>query len=165
MSDLRATLSGMAEFPTPIDDRWFEDYVVGASYDFGSVTVTEDDIVGFARQYDPQPIHTDPAYAAGGPFHGLIASGWHTSGIFMRLFADHYLSRVASLASPGVDELRWPHPVRPGDRLRLRVRVLETRASRSTPDRGIVRTRAQLLNQEDRIVLSLVAVNLLRRRP
>jgi len=154
----------MAEFPTPIDDRWFEDYVAGAVYEFGDVTITEEEILEFAHRFDPQPIHTDPAYAAGGPFHGLIASGWHTSGIFMRLFADHYLSRVASLASPGVDELRWPHPVRPGDRLRLRVRVLETRASRSTPDRGIVRTRAQLLNQEDRIVLSLVAVNLLRRR-
>ena len=155
----------MAPFSTPIDDRWFEDYVAGAVYEFGDVTITEEEILEFAHRFDPQPIHTDPAYAAGGPFHGLIASGWHTSGIFMRLFADHYLSRVASLASPGVDELRWPHPVRPGDRLRLRVRVLETRASRSRPDRGIVRTRAQLLNQEDRIVLSLVAVNLLRRRP
>jgi acyl dehydratase len=155
----------MAEFPTPIDDRWFEDYVAGAVYEFGDVTITEEEILEFARRFDPQPIHTDPGYAAGGPFHGLIASGWHTSGIFMRLFADHYLSRVASLASPGVDELRWPHPVRPGDRLRLRVRVLEARASQSRPDRGIVRTRAQLLNQEDQIVLSLVAVNLLRRRP
>jgi len=155
----------MAQFPTPIDDRWFDDYVAGAVYEFGDVTITEEEILEFANRFDPQPIHTDPAYAAGGPFHGLIASGWHTSGIFMRLFADHYLSKVASLASPGVDELRWPHPVRPGDRLRLRVRVLETRQSRSKPDRGIVRTRAQLLNQEDQIVLSLVAVNLLRRRP
>ena len=155
----------MAQFPTPIDDRWFDDYVTGAVYEFGEVTVTEEEILEFARRFDPQPIHTDLAYAAGGPFQGLIASGWHTSGIFMRLFADHYLSKVASLASPGVDELRWPHPVRPDDRLRLRVRVLETRPSRSKPDRGIVRTRAQLLNQEDQIVLSLVAVNLLRRRP
>jgi acyl dehydratase len=155
----------MAEFPTPIDDRWLEVYVAGAVYEFGDVTITEEEILEFARRFDPQAIHTDPAYAGGGPFHGLIASGWHTSGIFMRLFADHYLSKVASLASPGVDELRWPHPVRPGDRLRLRVRVLEARASQSRPDRGIVRTRAQLLNQEDQIVLSLVAVNLLRRRP
>ena len=155
----------MAQFPTPIDDRWFEDYKAGAVYEFGDATVTEEEILEFAHRFDPQPIHADLAYAAGGPFHGLIASGWHTAGIFMRLFADHYLSKVASLASPGVDELRWPHPVRPGDRLRLRVRVLETRPSQSKPDRGIVRTRAQLLNQDDRIVLSVVAVNLLRRRP
>ena len=103
----------MAQFSTPIDDRWFDDYKAGAVYEFGDVTITEEEILEFAHRFDPQPIHTDPAYAAGGPFHGLIASGWHTSGIFMRLFADHYLSKVASLASPGVDELRWPHPVRP----------------------------------------------------
>jgi acyl dehydratase len=155
----------MAQFPTPIDDRWFDDYKVGAVYEFGDVTVTEEEILEFARRFDPQPIHTDPGYAADGPFHGLIASGWHTSSLFMRLFADHFLSRVASLASPGVDELRWPHPVRPGDRMRLRVRILETRRSRSKPDRGIVRTRVQMLSQDDQIVLSLVAVNLLRRRP
>lgn len=155
----------MGQFTTPIDDRWFEDYETGAVYEFGDVTVPEDEILEFARQYDPQPIHTDPAFAAAGPFHGLIASGWHTSSVFMRLFAEHFLSRVASLASPGVDELRWPSPVRPGDRLRLRVRVLETRPSRSRPDRGIVRTRAQLLNQDDQIVLTLIAINLLQRRP
>jgi acyl dehydratase len=154
----------MSQFPAPIDDRWFEDYQAGAVYEFGEVLVTEEEILEFAGRFDPQPIHVDLAYAADGPFSGLIASGWHTSGIFMRLFAEHYLSRVASLASPGVDELRWPHPVRPGDRLRLRARILETRPSRSKPDRGIVRTRGQLLNQDDRIVLSLVAINLLRRR-
>jgi len=160
----RATLISMSQFPAPIDDRWFEDYKAGAVYEFGEVLVTEEEILEFAGRFDPQPIHVDLAYAADGPFSGLIASGWHTSGIFMRLFAEHYLSRVASLASPGVDELRWPHPVRPGDRLRLRARILETRPSRSKPDRGIVRTRGQLLNQDDRIVLSLVAINLLRRR-
>jgi acyl dehydratase len=155
----------MAQFPTPSDDRWFEDYQTGAVYEFGDVTITEEEILEFAQRFDPQPIHTDREFAAGGPFHGLIASGWHTSGIFMRLFADNFLSTVAGLASPGVDELRWPHPVRPDDRLRLRVRIVETRPSQSKPDRGIVRTRAQLLNQEDQIVLSLVAVNLMLRRP
>ena len=82
----------------------------------------------------------------------------------MRLVVDHYVSRVASLASPGVDELRWPTPVRPGDSLRLRTTILETRRSRSKPDRGLVRTRAELLNQHDQIVLSLVAMNLIRLR-
>jgi acyl dehydratase len=149
----------------PAGQRFFEDYVPGSVYEYGYATVTEAEILDFAAKFDPQPIHTDPAYAATGPFGGLIASGWHTAGLLMRLIADHYLSRVASLASPGVDELRWPTPLRPGDRLRLRVTVLEVRPSRSKPDRGIVRTKAELLNQDDQTVLSLLAVNILRRRP
>ena len=155
----------MPPFRTPIDDRYFEDYQPGEVHEFGEFTVTEDEILEYARRFDPQPIHTDPVFAAEGPFKGLIASGWHTSGIFMRLFADHYLSRVASLASPGVDELRWPAPVRPGDTLRLRAGVREARPSRSKPDRGIVTTRGELLNQDGEVVLSLTAINLLRRRP
>ena len=98
--------------------------------------MTEAEILDFARAFDPQPMHADPEFAAQGPFHGLIASGWHTGGIMMRLFADHYLSRVASLASPGLDELRWPAPVRPGDSLRLRLTVVEARRSRSKPGPG-----------------------------
>ncbi|HEY7431371.1 MAG TPA: MaoC family dehydratase [Streptosporangiaceae bacterium] len=148
----------------PADQRYFEDYRPGAVYEYGYATVTEPEILEFARRFDPQPIHTDPEYAAAGPFGGLIASGWHTAGIMMRLIADHFLSRVASLASPGVDELRWPAPLRPGDRLRLRVTVLEARASRSKPDRGIVRTKAELINQHGQLVLTLTAVNILRRR-
>jgi acyl dehydratase len=155
---------GEADFATPIEDRYFEDYQAGAVYEYGYATVTAEEIVAFARRFDPQPFHADPRLAAAGPFGGLIASGWHTGGIFMRLFADHYLSRVASLGSPGLDELRWPVPVRPGDRLRLRTTTIETRRSRSKPDRGVVRTRAELLNQDGLTVLSLVAVNLLLLR-
>ena len=128
------------------------------------LTVTEAEILEFARRFDPQPIHIDPEFAAAGPFGGLIASGWHTASMMMRLFADHYLSRVASLASPGIDELRWPAPVRPGDQLRLRTTIMEARLSRSKPDRGLVRTQGELLNSGDRTVLSLVAMNLLGRR-
>ena len=153
-----------SDFTVPIDDRYFEDYTPGAVYEYGSITVTEAEIVDFARAFDPQPIHTDPAAAARGPFRGLIASGWHTTGIMMRLFADHYLSRVASLASPGVDEIRWPAPVRPGDSLRLRVTVAEARRSRSKPDRGLVRTHAELISQDGGTVLTLTAMNLLRAR-
>src|SRR5580692_8080245 len=97
------------DFAVPIDDRYFEDYVQGAVYEYGYVTVTEAEIVDFARAFDPQPIHVDPAFAAAGPFHGVIASGWHTAGIMMRLFADHCLSKVASrgpsrrLAAAAVD--------------------------------------------------------------
>jgi acyl dehydratase len=149
-------------FAVGIDDRYFEDYVAGVVYEYGYTSVSEADIVAFAERFDPQPIHTDAQFADGGPFGGLIASGWHTASLAMRLVVDHYVSRVASLASPGVDELRWPTPMRPGDSLRLRTTILETRRSRSKPDRGLVRTRAELLNQHDQIVLSLVAMNLIR---
>ncbi|MGA8458695.1 MAG: MaoC family dehydratase [Streptosporangiaceae bacterium] len=152
------------DFAVPIDDRYFEDYVQGAVYEYGYITVTEAEILDFARAFDPQPIHVDPEFAAAGPFHGLIASGWHTAGILMRMFADHCLSKVASLASPGIDELRWPAPVRPGDSLRLRCTFVETRRSRSKPDRGLVRTSAELINQNNEIVLTLTAMNLIRTR-
>ncbi len=152
------------DFPTPIDDRYFEDYVTGAVYEYGYITVTEAEILDFAQVYDPQPIHVDREFAAAGPFGGLIASGWHTSAIMMRMFADHCLSRVASLASPGIDELRWPAPVRPGDSLRLRATIVEARRSRSKPDRGLVRTRAELINQREETVLHLTAMNLIKAR-
>jgi acyl dehydratase len=158
------TTLSTSDFTVPREDRYFEDYSPGAVYEYGYLTVSEAEILEFARRFDPQPMHTDPGYAAAGPFGGVIASGWHTSSLMMRLFADHYLSRVASLASPGIDELRWPAPVRPGDRLRLRTTILEARVSRSKPDRGLVRTRGELLNSGDRTVLSLVAMNLLGRR-
>jgi acyl dehydratase len=153
-----------SDFAIGAGERYFEDYAPGAVYEYGYASVGEAEIIAFAERFDPQPIHVDARFAGGGPFGGLIASGWHTAGIAMRLIVDHYLSRVASLASPGVDELRWPTPVRPGDSLRLRTTILQTRRSRSKPDRGLVRTRAELLNQDDEIALSLVAMNLLRLR-
>jgi acyl dehydratase len=156
-------LAGMTT--TGADDRWFEDYKPGTVAEYGPVIVTEDELLEFARKYDPQPIHIDPDFAARGQFGGLIASGWHTSALMMRLLADNYLSKVASLASPGVDELRWPHPVRPGDRLTLRTTIVEARESRSKPDRGVVRTRAEMLNQNGEVVLSLLAVNMVTKRP
>ena len=152
------------DFAAPIDDRYLEDYVPGAVYEYGSVTVSEAEILDFARAFDPQPIHTDLEFAARGPFGGLIASGWHTAGIMMRMLVDHYLSRVASLASPGLDELRWPAPVRPGDSLRLRATVVEARRSRSKPDRGLVRTQSELINQNDEIVLRVTAMNIIGAR-
>ena len=154
-----------ADFAVGIEDRYFEDYQAGAVYEYGYASVTEAEILAFARRFDPQPIHVDPAFAASGPFGGLIASGWHTAGIAMRLIADHYLSRVASLASPGIDELRWATPLRPGDTMRLRTTIIEARVSRSKPDRGLVRTRGELLNSEDGTALSMIAMNLLLRRP
>jgi acyl dehydratase len=153
------------DFAAPIDDRYFEDYVPGAAYEYGYLQVTEAEIIDFARAFDPQPIHIDPDFAASGPFGGLIASGWHSAGLFTRLFVTHYVSRPAGLASPGVDELCWPVPLRPGDSVRIRVTILDSRVSRSKPDRGIVRGHGQLINQNDGDVLRLDLVNIFACRP
>ena len=150
-----------AEFPTPPHERYFEDYRKGAVYEYGPIEVEEDEVIAFAQRFDPQSIHTDPVAAAHGPFNGLIASGWHSIGLLMRLFVEHYLSAVASLASPGVDEVRWIKPVRPGDRLRLRVSVTDARLSRSKPDRGIVHSLVEGINQADQVVVSFKAMNLI----
>jgi len=153
-----------AQFAVPVEERYFEDYLPGSVYEFGTVTVTEREIIEFAERFDPQPMHIDPEYAAQGRYGGIIASGWYTIGLAMRLLVDHYLSKVAGLASPGVDEVRWPNPLRPGDSLRIRVSVLDARPSRSKPDRGVVRTLIEALNQNDLLVLSMVAMSIVRRR-
>lgn len=148
-----------------MNDRYFEDYVPGVTYECGSVAVTEAEIIEFARRYDPQDFHVDPAAAADGPFGGLIASGWHTASLMMRLYAGHYLSTVSSLGSPGVDELRWPRPVRPGAVLRLRATVIEARRSRSKPDRGLVRTRVEFAGDDGEVVFSASLLNFILVRP
>jgi len=146
-------------------ERYFEDYVPGTTEEFGGVVVEEAEIIEFAKRFDPQDFHTDPEVAASGPFGGLIASGWHTAALMMRMFADHYLSKASSLGSPGIDEIRWPRPVRPGDTLRVRVNILDARLSRSKPDRGIVNTLAEVLNQSGEVVMSLKAATIIRARP
>jgi acyl dehydratase len=148
----------------PVADRHFEDFVPGAVAEYGPIEIDEAEVIAFARQFDPQPIHIDPDAARAGPFGGLIASGWHTVSLVMRVLVDNYLARGASLASPGVDELRWLQPVRPGDMLRVRATVVEARRSQSKPDRGLVRTKIEVLNQDERIVMSLTAMNLFRGR-
>lgn len=152
-------------FAAPPHDRYFEDYTAGHIYEFGAITVSEADIIEFAHRFDPQYFHLDPEKAKSSRFGGLVASGWHTAGMVMRLYVDHYLSHAASLASPGVDELRWPNPVRPGDTLRVRVTILESRPSRSKPDRGVVRARLEALNQRDELVLSMIGLSIIGRRP
>lgn len=154
-----------ADFAGPVAERWFEDFVPGTVHEFGHAEVTETDIIDFAHRFDPQPMHIDPEAAARGHFGGLIASGWHTAGLMMRLFVEHFLPVNASLASPGIDELRWTRPVRPGDVLHLRVTVIEAMRSRSKPDRGMLRTLIEVLNQNGEVVMSLKPMNLLRCRP
>ena len=151
--------------PLEANGRYFEDYAPGTVVEGGAVAVSESDILEFARRYDPQTMHTDPAAAAHGHFGGLIASGWHTAAMMMRLFAAHFLSPASSLASPGIDELRWLKPVRPGDVLSLRVTVTEARRSRSKPDQGIVRSFVEVLNQNGEVVMSLKPISLIRCRP
>jgi acyl dehydratase len=152
-------------FAHTIDDRYFDDYVEGDVHRFGSVAVETDEIVAFAKLYDPQSFHTDPEAAKDTQFGGLIASGWHTCGLMMRLYAEHYLTHVASLASPGLDELRWLKPVRPGDRLTVQVTVLKAAPSKSKPDRGAVTSFIEVFNQADEAVMSMKVVNIIARRP
>jgi acyl dehydratase len=154
----------MMPFQHDVNDRYFEDYVEGDVHNFGTVKVDADEIVSFAKLYDPQPIHTDPDGAKLRPFGGLIASGWHTVGLMMRLYVEHYLSNVASLVSPGIDELRWHRPVRPGDLLSVRVTVAKTAVSKSKPERGIVTSLVEVYNQNSELVMSLTAVNIILRR-
>jgi acyl dehydratase len=144
--------------------RYFEDYVPGLIVDCGSFALTEADIIAFAKEYDPQPFHVDPAAAKDGPFGGLIASGWHTTSMMMRQLVDHFVSPESSLGAAGVDELRWPQPVRPGDTLHVRATVLEARRSGSKPDRGIVRSLAELTNQNGELAMKLTAINFMLLR-
>ena len=149
----------------PVAERYLQDYVPGTTSEHGSIAVEESDVVDFARRFDPQPFHVDARAAAESPFGGLIASGWHTCALMMRLLAQEYLSPASSLGSPGIDELRWTKPVRPGDLLTLRATVRDARLSRSKPDRGLVTTGVELVNQAGDVVLTLVALNLIRVRP
>ncbi len=138
----------------------FADHHPGQVIEAGPVSVSADEIVRFAAAWDPQTMHTDPDAAAHGHFGGLIASGWHTCAIAMRLAVDHVLTGSEVVASPGVERVRWPHPVRPGDRLTLRITVLEARRSRSQPNLGVIRWRWQVFNQHHVEVLELEATNL-----
>jgi acyl dehydratase len=150
-------------FSTPPTDRFLEDYTVGATYVCGSFTVTEDEIIQFASLYDPQAMHINRDLAAKGPFGGVIASGWHTVARTMRLVVENFLPHDG-LAAPGIDELRWPRPVRPGDTLTLHATVQEVRPSRTRPDRGLVHTLLEVLNQNGDVVMSMKPMNFVRTR-
>jgi acyl dehydratase len=141
------------------EDRWFEDYEPGSVHEFGSIAVREEEVLAFGRRFDPQVFHTDPQAAAETEYGGLIASGWHTAGLMMRLYSDHYLSKVATLVSPGVDNLRWLRPVRPGDELSLRITIAEARRLRTKRDRGLVRSDVEVLNQRGEVVMTVSALN------
>lgn len=142
----------------------WEDFQPGDVIDCGETSVDADAIVAFARNFDPQPFHVDARAAEGSMFGGLVASGWHTCGLAMRLMCDSYLLRSTSQGSPGLEEIRWPNPVRPGDRLRLRMTVEATRPLRSKPHLGLVQSRWEMVNQRDEPVLSMLGNGLFKRR-
>lgn len=146
-------------------NRWFDDYAVGEAFEFGLHEVSEQEIIDFARQYDPQPFHVDPEAAAASPYSGLIASGWMTAALAMRMMCEHFIPAQSSLGSPGVEQIRWLHPVRPGDRLRMRVSILALQRSRSKPDRGVVTARQEVINQHQQVVMSLDGKSMHRIRP
>ncbi len=152
-----------AVFTTSAVDRCFEDYQVGATYQLGSVTLSQDEIIAFARLYDPQEMHINPALAAEGPFGEVIASGWHTIALTMRKLVENFLPHNG-LAAPGIDEVRWPRPVRPGDTLSVRVTIEQARRSRSKPDRGLIHSLIETVNQDGEVVMSLRPMNLVRCR-
>jgi len=145
--------------------RYWEDIKEGEVVELGSRTMEKERMVAFAREFDPQPFHTDEKAAEASIWGGLIASGWLTGSVLMRIFYDGYLKDTASLGSPGIDELRWLKPVRPGDTLTGRFTVLESVASRSKPDRGIVRSLMEVVNQHGEVVMTTKGVNFVSRRP
>ena len=144
---------------------YFEDFKVGQVIELGSCTVSKDEIIAFARKFDPQPFHIDEAAAERSIYGGLIASGMHTCSIFMRLLYDGLLSRAASMGSPGQDELRWIKPVRPGDTLSASGLVEELIPSRSKPDRGLIRTTYEVFNQDGDKVMTLRGIGMFEKRP
>ena len=145
---------------------YWEDFPPGKVMEYDHrVRLGEQDIISFARQWDPQRFHVDPEEAKATPFGGLVASGWHTGCVLMRLSCDAYLNESSCIGSPGIDEWRFAAPVRPGDELRYRATVLEARPSSSKPDRGIVKWRWELLNQRDEVVVLMVGTQFFLRRP
>jgi len=158
-------ITGVTDAPERVI-RYFEDYLPGLVVDCGTFSIGEAELIEFAMEYDPQPFHIDPVAAKGSPFGGLIASGWQTTAKMMRLLVEHFVSPESGLGAVGVDEVRWPRPVRPGDTLRVRATVLEARRSNSRPDRGIIRSLAELTNQDGDLAMKLTAINfVLLREP
>lgn len=145
--------------------RYFEDYVPGLTVDCGTVSISEPEIIAFAKEYDPQPFHVDPVGAVDGPFGGLIASGWHVCAAGMRMLTEQILGCSHALGSPGIENVRWLKPVRAGDTLAYRVIVAASRPSASRPGTGLVKHRWEARNQAGELALTLEGWILVRRRP
>ncbi|MDD9904738.1 MAG: MaoC family dehydratase [Rhodospirillaceae bacterium] len=145
--------------------KYLEDFEPGQIFRTRGMSMDESEIMDFARKYDPQPIHTDREAAAEGPFEGLIASGWHTGSMVFRLWVDLGFMEKSSLGGPGIENLRWLVPVRPGDTLHTEVEIIEARPSKSKPDRGILRYITRGINQRGETVITMDSASFLKRRP
>lgn len=143
----------------------WEDLYAGKVIELGPYLLSREEILEFARRYDPQPFHVDETAARQSIYGGLIASGWHTCAVVMRMLYDGLLQHSASLGSPGVDSIRWLRPVRPGDTLRTRMTILATRPSGSKPDRGVINSKWEVFNQNDELVMTMEGMGMYRRRP
>ena len=143
---------------------YWEDFKPGDTAPMGEKTIDRAEMIAFARLYDPQPFHIDEEAARQSMYGGLIASGWHTAALVMRMMVDSYLNAAASLGSPGVDNLRWLKPVRPGDTIRAMRTVVETRASGSRPEMGLVKSRWEVFNQSDQLVMTMEGYGMFERR-
>ena len=146
-----------------VPNRYFEDFEAGMVFEFGDYEVTESEMIAFAKAYDPQPFHTQPIPPENCGSDRLIASGWHTCAMTMRLMVDHFIPPATVMPSPGLEGLKWLSPVYPGDRLGIRITVLAARPSETKPDRGIVRLQVQTLNQRNDIVQDLIQPAFFRR--
>lgn len=146
-------------------ERWFDDFTPGEVFEFGRYTVTAEEIIDFARRWDPQPFHLSEEAGRASHFGGLVASGWMSGAVLMRLMCDHFISVESSMGSPGIDQMRWLKPVRPGDVLRARVEVLSMRPSASKPDRGVIHFAQSLINQRDEVVMTILGMGMKKRRP
>jgi acyl dehydratase len=143
---------------------YFEDFEPGHMTELKGPTVSKQEIVDFASRFDPQPFHVDEEKAKQSIYHGIIASGWHTVSMCMRMICDAYLLESASMGSSGVDQVRWLIPVRAGDSLSMRMTVLETKTSQTRPEMGIVRHRWDVFNQNQELVMEMTGIGLYRRR-
>ena len=155
----------LTELSVPKEDRCFEDYVEGDAYEFAqTISVSEADIIRFAKEFDPQYFHLDPEAAKNSIYKGLIASGGQTLALAFRLYIQNFLPGKASLGSPGIDEVRWLKPLRPGDALRARVTILSAKPSGSKKDRGTVNSLVEVINQKDEVIMTYKAMNIIVKR-
>jgi acyl dehydratase len=159
-------MAGRSGEETGMTKRYFEDFRVGEVVELGSRAISEAEIIRFATEFDPQPFHVDPVRARDSAFGGLVASGWHTIALYMRLLVDGFVVTVAnSMGSPGVDKIEWLKPVRPGDTLAGRLTILEMIPSKSRSDRGTIKTLGEMINQHGEVVMTTRGVGFFGRRP
>jgi acyl dehydratase len=164
LRELRLTQDAVLSEPESVPKQYWEDFTPGRVTEYGPRQVTRDEIIGFAAEFDPQPMHLDEEAGRASMLGGLAASGWHTCCVMMRIIADGFLLDSSSMGGPGVDEVRWLAPLRPGDDVTVRASVLETRASKSRPHMGFVKFRFEVLNASGAVLMTAATSLMFGRR-